>query len=69
MSNKVIIQHGITGNYYVKCISKEPLINICDKINKSHNSIVFHNKVGLYVIRVKNKKQKELLKQIKNNLT
>lgn len=61
---KVIIQYGLTGNYYAKCDSKEPLIEICNKIGKSTSSIVYKTDAGIYLIRVKNKKHKQKLKEL-----
>lgn len=58
------ISYGITGNYYVTSIIKSELVKVCKKIGKSPNSISWHEKYQTFVFRVKNKTQKNKLKQI-----
>lgn len=55
---------GITGNYYVFCDLKEPLIDIAVKLKKSINSIYFNSRYKVWVIKVKNKTQKNILKNL-----
>ena len=58
------IKHGITGNYYCYSNNKNDIIRICDLIGKSINSIYWNKKHEVYCIRIKNKKQKEILKNV-----
>lgn len=55
---------GINQNYYVYCTNKNNLINICNQIHKSPNSIYYNNKHKCFVIRVKLKTHKEKLLKI-----
>ncbi len=52
---------GLGGNYYVVCDTKEKLIPICERIDKSPNSIYHNSKYGCWAIRVKSKGMKEKL--------
>jgi hypothetical protein len=52
---------GLGGNYYVVCDWKEKLIELCNTISKSPNSVYFNKKYGCWAIRVKNKPTKERL--------
>jgi len=52
---------GLGGNYYVICDVKEHLIEICNTISKSVNSIYYNKKYCCWVIRVKNKATKRKL--------
>ena len=57
------INYGITGNYYVTSDSKDELIEVCNKIDKSINSTKWHTKHKKFVIRIKDKKTKAKLKE------
>lgn len=55
---------GIGGNYYVISTDKSNLEAICVMIKKSKTAVVLHKKYQCWVIRIKSKKQKILLKQL-----
>lgn len=52
---------GFGGNYYVICDTKEKLIPICQRIDKSTNSIYYNSKYKCWAIRIKSKITKEKL--------
>jgi len=52
------LKMGIGGNYYVFCEAKDPLIKICSVIEKSTNSIYYHNKHHCWVFRSRLKSHK-----------
>lgn len=54
---------GITGNHYVWGDDKLAIENIAKEIGKSINSVYWNKKFGVWVIRVKRKSQKILLKE------
>ena len=56
------IRVGIGGNYYIVCSVKYRLEDFCNMIGKKPSSIKFHKKYLCWVVRIKNKKQKEILK-------
>lgn len=58
------IKYGITGNYYAFSDDLKDVEDICLKINKSKSSIYYNIKYKKWVIKIKNKKQKKLLKII-----
>jgi hypothetical protein len=60
----MIIQHGITGNYYATSLEKSELVVLCSEIGKAESSIKWHKKYNCWVIRVKDKKTKNKLKTI-----
>lgn len=61
----MILKWGITGNYYV--IGKRAdIVEVCEQIDKSERSIYYSRKFKRWAIRVKNKRQKALLKEIFN---
>ena len=62
--NKINYDVGITGNHYVYGIDKDAIIEVAKSINKSINSVYWNEKYSVWAIRVKNKKQKALLKEI-----
>jgi hypothetical protein len=64
--NNVTYKVGITGNHYVYSKEKEPVVEVSLLINKSINSVYFNKKYELWVIRIKNKKQKEILQKLFN---
>ncbi len=55
---------GVGGNHYVISTDKHNLEAICIMIKKSRRAVVFHKKHQCWVIRVKSKKQKKLLKEL-----
>jgi len=55
---------GLGGNYYVLCILHDPLKEICLAIEKSTNSIYYHDKHNCWVFRVRSTHHKTRL----NNL-
>lgn len=61
-----ILKTGIGGNYYVFCESKEPLIAVCSAIEKSANSIYYHEKHHCYVFRSRSKFHKNRLNNFFN---
>jgi hypothetical protein len=61
---KVTYKVGITGNHYVYSKEKEPVLEIALQIKKSINSVYFNKKYNVWAIRIKNKKQKEILQKI-----
>ncbi len=61
---KVNYSIGITGNHYVYGTDKEAVESIAAMINKSLNSVYWNKKYSVWAIRIKNKNQKELLKNI-----
>lgn len=60
------IYHGITGNMYAVSRNRMIIAEVCLKIGKSERSIYYSKKHKAWVIRVKNKKQKLKLKEIKD---
>lgn len=52
---------GLGGNYYIVCNTKEKLVLICKKLDKSSNSIYYNNKYNCWTIRIKSKRTKEKL--------
>lgn len=66
-SETLQIRHGITGNYYAFCINKEPVIQFCLQINKPTSCIYFNKKYNVWVIRIKSKQSKEIIKNLKQN--
>lgn len=58
----MIIQYGITGNYYATSLEKSELVVLCSQIGKSESSIKWHKKYNCWVFRVKDKKTKDKLK-------
>lgn len=56
------IKYGITGNYYAFSKDKNDLIELCTQINKAVNSIYWNTKYEYWVIRIKSKVHKKLLK-------
>lgn len=61
-TDKPKIYHGITGNYYIISKSIDPLMEICRYIDKSVNSIGYSKKYECYVLHIKRKLHKELLR-------
>lgn len=55
---------GLGGNYYVICDTKEKLIPICEKLDKSTNSIYYNTKYKCWAIRIKSKVTKRKLGEI-----
>lgn len=55
---------GVGGNYYVISTDKNNLDAICVMIKKSRNAVYFSEKYQCWIIRVKSKKQKILLKEL-----
>ncbi len=55
---------GITGNHYVYGSDKDKIIEIAILINKSLNSVYWNKKYSVWAIRIKNEKQKDLLRTI-----
>lgn len=64
-NNTISCEVGITGNCYVFSKEKELVINVAKEINKSINSVYWNSKHEVWCIRIKNKKHKELLKNVK----
>ncbi len=62
--NNVTYKVGITGNHYVYSTDKEPVVEVSLLIKKSINSVYFNKKYNLWAIRIKNKKQKEILQEL-----
>jgi hypothetical protein len=58
------IKHGITGNYYGFSELKSEIEELCEKIKKAKSSIYWNKKYNVWVIKVKQKSQKQLLKKI-----
>lgn len=59
----MILKWGITGNFYV--IGKRvDIVEVCKQISKSERSVYYSSKFKRWAIRVKNKRQKVLLKEI-----
>lgn len=58
------LKTGIGGNYYVISTEKDNLDAICVMIKKSKTAVKFHKKYNCWVVRVKDKKTKKLLKQL-----
>lgn len=52
---------GLGGNHYVVCDSKESLVSLCEKIDKSPNSIYYNSKYGCWTIRIKSNSTKKKL--------
>ena len=57
------ISYGITGNYYATSLVKEELIELCNRIGKSPNSIRWHKKYLTWVFRVKSKTHRRKMKE------
>lgn len=55
---------GITGNHYVYGEDKDAVNTVATMINKSLNSVYWNKKYSVWAIRIKNKNQKELLRNI-----
>lgn len=66
--NRVVYSTGLTGNHYVYGFDKESVSDIAKMINKSINSVYFNKKYMVWSIRIKNKSQKEMLKNIFNDI-
>lgn len=49
---------------YLICSQKEPLLPICDLLDKSRNSVYFNKKYQCYAIRVKSRLHKKILKNV-----
>ncbi len=64
MIQKVKYSVGITGNHYVYGDDKEAVNTIALMINKSLNSVYWNEKYSVWAIRIKNKNQKLLLRNI-----
>lgn len=62
------IRFGIIGNWYCISEDKQELIKLCKALNKSIDSIYWSTKYNIFAFRVKNKKQINMLKNIKNYL-
>jgi hypothetical protein len=62
------IQYGLTGNWYVTSENKEDLVGMCVTLNRKISCIQWSSKYNTWVIRVKDKKQKLILKIISKNL-
>lgn len=60
----ITIAHGITGNKYVLADSSQELFSLCLDIGKSPNSIRWVEGYQKYVVRIKSKKHKNMLKKI-----
>lgn len=67
-NNELHITYGLTGNYYVYSSDIHKVEMIADKIGKKKSSIVYNKKYKVYEIRIKNKKQKIMLKSIDINV-
>jgi hypothetical protein len=61
---KVKYSVGITGNHYVYGEDKYAVDAVASMINKSLNSVYWNKKYSVWAIRIKNKNQKELLRNI-----
>lgn len=57
------VQHGITGNMYIVCETKERLLEICDGISKSRNAVYWNKKYETYALRIKCRRHKEAVRQ------
>lgn len=55
---------GITGNHYVYSTDKDSVEKVAIMINKSLNSVYWNKKYLVWAIRIKNKNQKEMLRNI-----
>lgn len=53
---------GLGGSSYVWCIRREPVEEIARAIGKSHHSVYYRPDFGVWVVRVRDKRQKVLLK-------
>lgn len=55
---------GLGGNFYVTSTDKNNLDAICVMIKKARSAVYFNEKHNCWVVRVKSKKQKVLLKTL-----
>ena len=60
------IHHGITGNYYIVSRDRMKIAEVCKQIGKAESSIYYSRRYEAWVARVKNKKQKLKLKELKD---
>jgi hypothetical protein len=60
----MVLKYGITGNYYFTSEIKDELIKVCETLNISKERVKFHKKYEIWVLRIKSKKTKILLKEI-----
>ncbi len=64
VSNETYYNVGLTGNHYVYSTNKENVTKVASLIDKSIFSIYFNKTYSVWAIRVKNKAQKEKLREI-----
>lgn len=61
ITNNPLLRVGIGGNRYVVCSIAEPLVDVCEHIDKSASSIYWSDRFECYAIRIKNKRHKTLI--------
>jgi len=64
VSEKATIKTGIGGNVYAYSSNKQSLVELCEKIQKSPNSIYYNSAHRCYTIRIKSKFHKRKLSDI-----
>lgn len=57
---------GLGGNHYVWCLYRQPVVDIAHRIGRSPSGVYWREDFGVWALRVRNGKQKALLKALFN---
>lgn len=55
---------GVGGNYYITALEREPLVDVCEVIGKSPNSIYYRKSKKVWAIRIKRNSTKKKIREL-----